>query len=459
MIQAKPSFAGPGGWLGRWWNKPQGPLFLLGAVLLFNLVETRLETAWGAPTKGGGAALLADMEGNLSFLGQDQVWSSAVASYCLFYFIVLPALLVFLPLALVWRRAHAELRAFALAVTINYAACLLFFLLLPVPERWVVVGSDAVLLPDRLSPELIRWFRPLSGLNNCFPSMHVSLAALLATFGHHYQWRFRHSLTLCLLGVASATFVLGIHWLPDILGGLAVGVGAAASGIVLERRRHGTAEPTASVRTAGVGGVFLAGDSAPPGLVVDRRGVHQMSGMAGGQSSGASALPFAPSATTPPFGLTSAPFAGTSAGYIFVSYSSKDIRQLDQLEAMLRRLGYQMWIAKNSIRGGTFYAGKINQALKHANVVLILLSEHSLMSRHVKREAQLAFEAQRNVLPVLLGYDSDSIQQAMPDDWSYLLALSQSLRYEEIIANELILRDSLSELQVFPVPVTEAPGA
>jgi len=48
-----------------------------------------------------------------------------------------------------------------------------------VPERWAYPESHAVLLSDLWSTRLIETIRPISGLDNCFPSFHIS-----GTFAH-----------------------------------------------------------------------------------------------------------------------------------------------------------------------------------------------------------------------------------------------------------------------------------
>ena len=109
-------------------------------------------------------------------------------------------------------------------MTADYLVSLPWFLLFPVPERWAYPESNAILLSDLWSSNLILAIRPLSALNNCFPSTHVSLTVIIITVCWLFQVRLRNTITALGLTVILATFVLGIHWLADIVAGVAVGI-------------------------------------------------------------------------------------------------------------------------------------------------------------------------------------------------------------------------------------------
>ena len=94
----------------------------------------------------------------------------------------------------------------------------------PVPERWAYPESNAILLSDLWSSKLILAIRPISALNNCFPSTHVSLAVIIVAVCWLFQIRLRNAVTVMGLMVILSTFVLGIHWLGDIIAGFLVGI-------------------------------------------------------------------------------------------------------------------------------------------------------------------------------------------------------------------------------------------
>jgi membrane-associated phospholipid phosphatase len=93
-----------------------------------------------------------------------------------------------------------------------------------------------VLLSDLWSSRLIEAFRPISGLDNCFPSFHVALAVIVALTGFVQRVRLRFCLAACSSLVVLSTFVLGIHWLADIAAGVATGVLGVAIALRWEAR-------------------------------------------------------------------------------------------------------------------------------------------------------------------------------------------------------------------------------
>jgi membrane-associated phospholipid phosphatase len=198
---------------------------LLIAVFIVNLVETTAEMAlrrrYGTGSDLGNRIAYAfrALEGNLSFDSHDVTNWVAVYGYSTSYFFLLPIL----GLGLLGRRKAVQgYRVLCLSVTADYLLSLGFFLFFPVPERWAFPDSGAMLLSDRWSSGLIELLRPISGLDNCFPSTHVSFTVVIILVGYLFRVRMRH--TILALGTTTilSTFVLGIHWLPDILAGVAV---------------------------------------------------------------------------------------------------------------------------------------------------------------------------------------------------------------------------------------------
>lgn len=222
---------------------------VLGLVFLVNYLETELETRypWSLSWQAGILESFRWFEGHLDFGLHDLAPDFAVRGSSIAYFL----LFLILPLWLVvesWMRPKiAPLRVLSLSVGVNYALCLPFFILLPVQERWTDPESGAMLLSDREADWLIEAMRPFSGLDNCFPSFHTSLTVALILFGFVYQMRFRKSFAFLGLTIVLSTFVLGIHWLPDIIAGASVGVISVCVGrrldlwiVSKERQRRGS---------------------------------------------------------------------------------------------------------------------------------------------------------------------------------------------------------------------------
>ncbi len=214
---------------------------LLALAFFVNWLETTVETWIGADS-----GLVSDLryqtahavhwlEGTLSFEYHDATNAIATVGYSSSYFLLFPLLLIAVGLTLARRPTVRPFRVFSLAVLIDYAVSLPFFVLFPVPERWAYSESSAMLLSDKWSSQLIEAVRPISGLDNCFPSFHVSLTVVLILVALLYRLRVRWSVLALGTTVILSTFVLGIHWIADIVAGLAVGVLSVMLALRLDR--------------------------------------------------------------------------------------------------------------------------------------------------------------------------------------------------------------------------------
>src|SRR5439155_26234716 len=134
----------------------------LGLACLFtvNWIETaregRLTPPARALTTGDGLVQAFHwFEGGLSFERHDLTSAFAVYAASLAYFF-LPVGLLAVTIAVLWRRPAVDAyRIFGLSITATYVLSLGFFLFLPVPERWAVPDSQAMLLSDLWSTKLI----------------------------------------------------------------------------------------------------------------------------------------------------------------------------------------------------------------------------------------------------------------------------------------------------------------
>jgi membrane-associated phospholipid phosphatase len=148
----------------------------------------------------------------------------------------LPLLLLLTLFVLARRPGITSYRVFSLALTVTYAVSLPFFLFFPVPERWSFPDSNAILLSDLWSSKLIEAFRPISALDNCFPSFHVASTVVIVLVWFLFRLRFRVSILALGTTVILSTFVLGIHWIADMGAGLALGFLSVAVALRLDRR-------------------------------------------------------------------------------------------------------------------------------------------------------------------------------------------------------------------------------
>ena len=211
-------------------NSKPGLVLLLLIVFWANYGETWMETSShlqspisAADYKGAYAVQQLEPE-FINFEFHDKTARWAMYAYSMSYFVLFPALGLAVLVALARRKEIAPFRVFCLAVTTDYLVSLPWFLLFPVPERWAYPESNAILLSDLWSSKLILAIRPFSALNNSFPSTHVSLIVIILAVCWLFQVRLRNTITALGITVILYTFVLGIHWLADIIAGGVVGI-------------------------------------------------------------------------------------------------------------------------------------------------------------------------------------------------------------------------------------------
>ena len=205
------------------------PTLLLAVVFLINWVQTRADAALTPRSLGAEAGYpIADafrwFERYLSFELHDTTGPIASYGYSASYSVIFPVLCLYVAWALARHRDAEAYQTVSLAVAIDYAISLPFFIFFPVPERWASPMTEAMLLSDKVSDKLIEYMRPLSGLDNCFPSFHVSLTVLVVAACFLFRVRLRKAALALGATIVLATFVLGVHWIPDMIAGFAVGI-------------------------------------------------------------------------------------------------------------------------------------------------------------------------------------------------------------------------------------------
>ena len=85
---------------------------------------------------------------------------------------------------------------------------------------------------------------------------------------------------------------------------------------------------------------------------------------------------------------------------VFLSYAREDTRPRQGLARMLERAGYSVWWDRD-LEGGAEYSLEIDEALKCAEVVVVLWSAHSVGSAWVRDEAASGRDTDR-LVPVRL---------------------------------------------------------
>jgi len=195
----------------------------LGVVALpaLDVLETRYDDAITAALGWDLTHLVHRLEGDAAAVFQRAdalpvIWASAFA-----YIIVLPVLLA-APLVLAAAEERlGDFRALAAGIIANYVIAIPFYLLVPVKEMWAGNPGKVRLLLDEVSPAIMEAYRKNSALDNCFPSLHTSLAVTVAIIAARGERRpVAAGIWILATAVALSTLHLGIHWATDAAAGV-----------------------------------------------------------------------------------------------------------------------------------------------------------------------------------------------------------------------------------------------
>ncbi len=77
-------------------------------------------------------------------------------------------------------------------------------------------------------------------------------------------------------------------------------------------------------------------------------------------------------------------------GYVFISYSSKDMEKADAIRNIFNDKAIKTWMAPYDLPSGYGYAEAITDAIEHSECFCLLLSKSSQKSEHVVSEVNLA---------------------------------------------------------------------
>lgn len=206
------------------------------AILFLNKIELQIEEninyTWDF------TALFQSIEGdfvsNLQQLFHNDILTTVLA---FIYIVVFQAIMIAsIGIYTYQSKDHKMFYATCYAIMINYLVAIPFYLFFPVNEVWAHDSNVSFLMLD-VFPNFETEYRALSGLDNCFPSLHTSISVTLAVLAIHsgikrWAW-FCGIIAACVI---FSIFYLGIHWLIDMCGGALLGLFASKMGIRLSEK-------------------------------------------------------------------------------------------------------------------------------------------------------------------------------------------------------------------------------
>ncbi|CAH1196823.1 hypothetical protein PAECIP111892_02338 [Paenibacillus auburnensis] len=135
-------------------------------------------------------------------------------------------------------------------IMIVYAVAIPFYLYFPVNEVWSYAPAGVRFTMLDVFPRFEQEYRPLSGLNNCFPSLHTAISvstAILAYRSGNRRWMV--ITTVSAVMIVFGIFYLGIHWLTDMLGGTLLAVLSTSAAVQLAKLTLRSGEESLAVRS------------------------------------------------------------------------------------------------------------------------------------------------------------------------------------------------------------------
>lgn len=138
---------------------------------------------------------------------------------------------------------------------------------------------------------------------------------------------------------------------------------------------------------------------------------------------------------------------------VFISYGSCDRQIAEELTHYLEQHGIPCWITLRDLTSGNF-SGEITRALRACDAMVVICSNESCKSEHVKNEVTIAFNQRKHIVPYLLD------ENPFDDDLEYFLSLKQHIKTRgsrekdyEMVAK--FLHDYLNHAKAKAAPAAE----
>ena len=198
-------------------------LALLAIILFVNKLELQLESTFTNPVDFSG--LFFSYEHTILPVIQSAFRFHLLTEITTFFYIIMFVTLIAISLVTYLLNEDWKLLyTFLYAIGLNYIIAIPFYLFFPINEAWVNHPDITFLIPA-VYPGFESQYRNISGLNNCFPSLHnsISLTVLLIST-RSSSLLFRSIVKVSVPIIMFSTIYLGIHWLTDMAAGILLAV-------------------------------------------------------------------------------------------------------------------------------------------------------------------------------------------------------------------------------------------
>jgi len=167
-------------------------------------------------------ALISAINPDFALIFQKGIYSSLTYLMTFIYIIIYPCAVFFTALILIHYRETVLFKRAALMFSLNYLIAFPFFMFFNVSTTGATLPGMEPLLYEQF-PRICAAITAIDPLDNCFPSLHVAMvfSAFLIMCGTNYR-RYKIFIYFAVPATVFAVLYLGIHWLIDILAGIAL---------------------------------------------------------------------------------------------------------------------------------------------------------------------------------------------------------------------------------------------
>ncbi|WP_339063906.1 phosphatase PAP2 family protein [Tepidibacillus marianensis] len=199
-------------------------------ILYFNKMEQIIEKNI---VVGDFTPYFQQLEGDIIYYIQQYFMNDTLTYLLTFFYIIGFPVIMVSSFVIYLNQDQRLLYAIVYALMLNYMIAIPFYLFFPIYEVWYFDHHVRFLIPQ-VYPGFDLEYRPLSGIDNNFPSLHTSISLTIALIAARAKSSLFGKITLLsAIFIVFSTFYLGIHWVLDMAAGTILAFIASQTGLRL----------------------------------------------------------------------------------------------------------------------------------------------------------------------------------------------------------------------------------